>query len=297
MELLQLRYFCALARNQHLTRTAEELMISPPSLSATIAKLEQDLGVTLFDRRGRSIRLNRFGEAFYSHAALVLEELENARQELIDLGREERYTVHVGIGSLPIWKTALDRFQEQHPNILVDYFFLSPFDLERLGADARLDFYLGVSRDISADKFQVLEVWKPETPMVVISRRHPLATAHSLKLSQLRDEAFLSLGKSNPSAHKYILDMCSAAGFTPRKIVECDYFFRLKMILDNRGVALTSDLGARYVYSDPSQVKSIPITDPIITRTQAIVWRKGHYLSKGALSFRDFLAQCHFQDL
>ena len=58
MDLLQLKYFCALAKNEHLTMTARELMVSAPSLSLTIKKLEKELDAELLDRNGRDIRLN-----------------------------------------------------------------------------------------------------------------------------------------------------------------------------------------------------------------------------------------------
>ena len=73
MKLLQLYYFKALAEREHLTATAAELYISPPSLSAAISRLETDLGVPLFDRVGRNIRLNDKGRQFYDHVKLALD--------------------------------------------------------------------------------------------------------------------------------------------------------------------------------------------------------------------------------
>ncbi len=64
MELLQLKYFQTVARLEHMTKAAEELHIAQPSLSKTIARLEKDLGVPLFDRQGRQITLNSFGKVF-----------------------------------------------------------------------------------------------------------------------------------------------------------------------------------------------------------------------------------------
>ena len=65
MELLQLRYFCVVAKHQNMTKAAAELMISQPALSKTIASLEKELGTPLFVRRNRSIFLNRAGEILY----------------------------------------------------------------------------------------------------------------------------------------------------------------------------------------------------------------------------------------
>ena len=82
MKLLQLYYFKALAEREHLTATAAELYISPPSLSAAISRLETDLGVPLFDRVGRNIRLNDKGRQFYDHVKLALDELDKGFDEL-----------------------------------------------------------------------------------------------------------------------------------------------------------------------------------------------------------------------
>ncbi len=78
MELLQLRYFQALAKNQQLTKTATELMVSPPALSATISRLEKELGVSLFDRIGRSITLNENGKLFLNYIDHALTDIDNA---------------------------------------------------------------------------------------------------------------------------------------------------------------------------------------------------------------------------
>ena len=82
MELLQLRYFVALAESENLTKTANALYISPSSLSLTISKLEREVGVKLFDRVGRKLRLNDNGQEFLRHLRSVLTELDSAVSQL-----------------------------------------------------------------------------------------------------------------------------------------------------------------------------------------------------------------------
>src|SRR6266705_722559 len=72
MDLLQLRYFQAVARHQHVSRAAAELRVAQPALSRAIARLEAELGVPLFDRRGRRVRLNRFGAMFLAQATVAV---------------------------------------------------------------------------------------------------------------------------------------------------------------------------------------------------------------------------------
>lgn len=100
MDLLQLRYFQAVARREHISQAAEELRVAQPSVSRTIARLEKELGVPLFDRRGRQVRLNSYGVAFLRRVDRALSELDEARRELSDaagLGHG-RVTVAAEIG-------------------------------------------------------------------------------------------------------------------------------------------------------------------------------------------------------
>lgn len=107
MELLQLYYFRTVAKNQHMTNAAEELRIAQPALSKTIARLEEDLGVPLFDRQGRSIKLNTFGQAFLRKVETALNALEDGRKRS---GRTfgftaRQYSLGCNECRAPIWAT------------------------------------------------------------------------------------------------------------------------------------------------------------------------------------------------
>ena len=100
MELLQLRYFAELAYMEHLSRTAEKLMISPPSLSSTIKKLENELGVQLFDRSHQQMRLNQNGQLFYRYVQNALNSLDYGVTALRQTGRPVR---KIAMTSYPVW--------------------------------------------------------------------------------------------------------------------------------------------------------------------------------------------------
>lgn len=84
MDLQYLVYFSHLAKTNHLTKTAEELRISQPSLTQYIKRLEAELGVSLFDRRGRNIRLNPYGEIFLEYVDPILDLMEQAQSRITD---------------------------------------------------------------------------------------------------------------------------------------------------------------------------------------------------------------------
>ena len=115
MELQQLRYFLTVARLEHMTRAAEELHITQPSLSITISRLEESLGVPLFDRYRRQIKLNEFGKAFLRRVERIFDELEEGKRELLDLAGLEHGTVSVASTSMGILKDLIDSFLTQYP--------------------------------------------------------------------------------------------------------------------------------------------------------------------------------------
>lgn len=90
MTLNQLNYFCHLAETEHYGQAAKALYISQPSLSKAMAMLERELGVSLFERRGRNVMLTRAGHAFYDHIKPAIGQIDSARalmQQYSDIRR------------------------------------------------------------------------------------------------------------------------------------------------------------------------------------------------------------------
>ena len=120
MELLQLRYFKLTAESQQITRTASKLNISQSSLSKTIKSLETELGVPLFRREGRSIRLNENGQEFLKYVNQALEALESGQKALIDRNQIDYpdliLHVQAGISALP---NLIGGFMKKYPGIHV----------------------------------------------------------------------------------------------------------------------------------------------------------------------------------
>jgi DNA-binding transcriptional LysR family regulator len=115
VDLPQLRHFQAVARHQHVSRAAAELRVAQPALSRSIARLEAELGVALFDRHGRRVRLNRFGALFLARVQNALAELDQARQEVRDAAGLARGTVAVAVETLRMVTELAAGFLSEHP--------------------------------------------------------------------------------------------------------------------------------------------------------------------------------------
>jgi LysR family transcriptional regulator, transcription activator of glutamate synthase operon len=120
MELQQLKYFQTVARLGHMTRAAEELYVSQPSLSRSIARLEQELGAPLFDRQGRRIRLNQYGEVLLRRVDFAFEDLELARREITDMVGPEQGVITLCVlpgSGTHLLPRLLNAFRSHHPRI------------------------------------------------------------------------------------------------------------------------------------------------------------------------------------
>src|SRR5690348_16322544 len=136
MEVHQLRYFCAVARQGTFTRASEVEHVAQPSLSQQILKLEAELGSRLFDRLPRRAKLTVFGRAFLPKAERILRELDEARTALLDMAGSGKGEVAIGV--IPtiapyLLPRLLNDFTVRHPlitmNIVED---ITPVLLQRL---------------------------------------------------------------------------------------------------------------------------------------------------------------------
>ena len=95
MDIHELTYFKKVAELQHMTRAAQELRVAQPALSRTISGLEQELGVKLFERKGKSIALNQYGTILLQHTQRILQEMAEIERDLSEAKGEATRTVTI----------------------------------------------------------------------------------------------------------------------------------------------------------------------------------------------------------
>src|SRR5262245_18160532 len=117
VELTQLRYFQTAARLEHLTQAARALCITQPSLSQAIARLEDELGAPLFERRGRNVQLTQFGAAYLVWVDKAFAALDAGKHELADLVGNERGQVRFGASSIAGLAQIFRAFRQEHPEV------------------------------------------------------------------------------------------------------------------------------------------------------------------------------------
>src|SRR6266566_8568199 len=128
MDLRHLGYFVAVAEEQNITRAALRLHVSQPPLSRQIRKLEDDLGIALFDRGAKAVRLTDAGRVFLTEARIVLQRAEDAVQMARAVAGGKRGGIHVGYApslTVELLPRALRYFRESNPDVRVQLHDLS----------------------------------------------------------------------------------------------------------------------------------------------------------------------------
>ena len=262
-------------------------MISPPSLSSTIRRLEKEIGVPLFDRTQYTIRLNENGRVFHHYIKMALNAIDYG---VLSLSAERKDTLKLAMTNFPLWSELIYEFENQKPDIRIEYSLISLKDINDQSKPFIWDFFLGVVEDVDMSLFESRKAYKPEKPVALMSVNHPLAGRTQIRLEELKDDNFISTKMVNASAHKYMVSLCQLAGFEPKIAYYADYLMRGKLLEQNRGVNIATMVGWNKTIIHSNDITMIPISYPAVTRTQAVNWRKDRLLSALELEFIEFAA-------
>ncbi len=290
MNLKQLEYFRTTAELEHFTRAAELLGISQSSLSHSIKELEEELGVKLFQRQGRNVKLTKYGQMFLPSVTQSLDALSDGCQQVKDSVNPDGGTVHI----------ALPARLEPFASYLAVYYVSETgrshvnFQFTRTSscADARHKLLestvdLVFLPEAGNDLFDSFRIGSHEI-VVLVSQNHRLAGRKSVTLAELRGERFLYYPRRHP--FRRTLDSAFAeVGFTPSITAETAQDHAIfGMVAANRGVAIMP----RPLGDMPYPIKILPITGtPPAPRQIYLLWNRRTSLPPAALRLRDFILQ------
>jgi DNA-binding transcriptional LysR family regulator len=235
----RLAWFAAIARDEHMTRAAERLGVPQSTLSRSLARLEADLGVTLFARQGRTLRLTRAGRTFQQAAERALAEVERSAEAVrLDAdpagGRVAFGFLHtLGPETVP---SLLRDFRADHPRIrfhLVQTY--GEAMLERLRAGG-LDLCL--TSPLPDEPGLVVRRLAEQRLRLVVPADHRLGNRRRVRLAEVASEPFVTL-ETGFGLRRITDALCAEAGFVPRVAFEGEEAETLRgLVAAGLGVAL-----------------------------------------------------------
>jgi DNA-binding transcriptional LysR family regulator len=282
----RLVYFRAVARLQHISRAAGELGITQPALSRAIARLERDVGVELFDRRGRTIVLTRCGAALLRRVERALDEIELGRREAGDLAVADARMVSLGflrtLGAALV-PQLVRAFRAEHPDVRFAFAQNNTTALEALllAGDVALTLTVGPPQN-GALRWERVAT---QRLVLIVPPDHRFAKRTTVKLADLRDETFLSF-KPGHGIREFTDRLCRGAGFVPAIAFEADESNSIRGFVNaGFGIALVPQTGT------PDDIPSIRIADANAQREVGIAWNGDARLSAAERAFHRFVVR------
>jgi DNA-binding transcriptional LysR family regulator len=218
VELRHLRYFIAVAEELNFSRAAERMHMAQPPLSAAIRQLERDLGVELFVRTTREVKLTDAGRAFLQGARRTLTDAERAAEDAKRAAAGELGHLRIGYSWSTRFETlpALGRaFRASHPDVELLGQEMWNARMPPAFANGTIDIALSLCPEIAAE-LELAPIRK-ERLVALLAESHPLAREDAIPLSALADEEFIVFPREiAPRLHDAFLAIYRRAGFEPR---------------------------------------------------------------------------------
>ncbi|ALJ72510.1 HTH-type transcriptional regulator BenM [Burkholderia pseudomallei] len=287
IDLRRLRYFIVVAEELHFGKAAQRLHLAQPPLTRHISALEGELGLRLFDRSTRSVKLTAEGELFLPHARDVLDAVHRAEiaSQRAALGKEGKVALGY-TSSVPLcdaFGTLIRNFARSFPDIELSLVEASSAQQGRSIKEGLLDIGIGWKNSFEDYEGCRVKTIAAEPLVVAVSQERALASEASLAVGQLADETFVLFPPGYGSTlDRKAFDLCATAGFTPRRGPSASQMTAMiALVAAGRGVAIVPE--AVSTLRKPG-VAYVPLTDESALIELVLMWREAG-LSLAARSF------------
>lgn len=271
MELQQIKYFLALAEELHFWKSAEKLFITQSALSRQIKAMEEELGVQLFERSKRKVKLTKAGAFLQEQWLRMMEEIDRIHRQAKSIHEGTYGTVSIAYpgsiayGFLPALISAI---ANALPEVKLELVEPTDVSIEQLLLSHQLD--LALRRDPAENPALQSVILYSEHFSLIVPESHPLNEENFNSLAQVKDERFILSGLHNKTYYVCSLrQLFDAYGFEPNVHIESDFGgMVISLVAKSLGVSI---MPSSYAISAPPGVRFINL--PHKTNLYA-AWRK-----------------------
>lgn len=271
LELRQIQYFIEVAKREHMTEAALHLHVAQSAVSRQIYNLEQELGVNLFIREGRNVKLTPIGRMFLGHMEHAMTIFDNAQREIEEHMDPEKGTIRIGFPSSLATRTmpaAISAFRERYPNVKFRlkqgaYYYL-------IDAVARGEIDMALLGPVPMkDKRVKGSIFFTENHVAMLPVNHRLAGEKEISLNQLKDDSFV-LFPEGYILREITMTACKQLDFEPHVDFEGEDIDAIKgLVSAGLGVTIIPEITINETL--PRGTVIIPLTEPEVTRTVGVI--------------------------
>ena len=280
MELLQLRYFLAVAESEHMTNTAKQLHIAQPALTQSIHRLEQELGVSLFERAGRGIRLSPAGAYVRDRVKPAMETLENVARDVQLFQQGEQGVVRVGVHAASgVAIDGIAAYSELNPHV--------SFEITQDERERHRDVIVTTITPRGSSTVENAAEKIPFSERIGIAVPAGSALGDTASLADFANERFIALAGSR--RFREVCDtFCARRAFTPHIAFESDNPLVVKKMI---GLGLGVGFWPDHSWGDldPKSCRLVHLQEPEFTRDVIVAKTSRCTPDSEAQRFYDFL--------
>jgi DNA-binding transcriptional LysR family regulator len=287
MDIRHLKYFIEVARHKSFTRAAETLHVSQSAISKMVKDLEQELGLFLFNRSSKYIKLTDTGETFLRHTQDVVALFDNLILEVESAAKLDRGKITIGLPPITgstRFAQLLGEFKKKFPDIDIALFEYGSKTIEREILNGSID--IGVICNLPDSSAYHAFTLANDPLWVIASSENPLSRLDEVTLAALRDEQFV-MYREDFTLHQKIVNGCLAAGFQPQIIFETSQReLMTQIVATNLGVALLPSKTCAEL--DSKFITAIPLRRPQLHHQMSIIWKRERHLNRAAHVWIEF---------
>lgn len=281
MELRHLQYFKRVAELEHLTKAANDLFVSQSHLSHVIIELETELGVQLFDRVGRGIRLNPCGKEFYHNIVKLFYEFEDSKKKIQEIHKRQSTQLTIVTNVSTYMPGLLKANKQNSPNLNIQQYSAKRRRIIRMLLDGDADFAICCPLLTEEPDLESLLLYT-EQGVIVYPSDHWLKDRKSVSFEELKDENFISVSVGYGTRDMQDIYFKTAGIVANNSVETTDTSSIFNFVKDGLGIAVApksmtlrnADLCDNFVEIDEAPIATIGLT-----------WRKDHYLSEAGKAF------------
>lgn len=292
LRLNQLRYFCEVCDTGSVTRAANNLHITQPSISAAIKALESAYALSLFYRERNRLSLTKEGAFLYERAKSLLEQVDDLDGKLRGLG-EQRHPIRIGVSpmiSTFLFLPIFNQFHRRHPEIALEMYEYGSIESIRQLQNHQIDMAIIIESSQAAGEF----IWQGlmETSLLFcVSRDHKLAGARKVRVEELEGERLIMMRATSYQIGTLVNQRFAEAGLTPNILLQSNQITLIRRYIQtyNAGAFLMEAFMRQCMKGD-REVVGIPL-DPAIRIPIGLIRNHGEKLSQQASVFLEFLGE------
>jgi len=289
MKLSSLRDFVAVAERGSLRAAARQLEVSQPTITRSIQELEKDLGVALFERQAKGVRLTPMGEMFFRRSKAIRMEVVRAQEEILQTRGALHGHITVCLSSaahLALLPDAIRPFRQRYPDVSVRLIDALLPSVESQLADGTIDCYVGPAFDGVSAELSVEKLFD-NTRVVLGRKNHPLASATCF--ADLAEAEWMT-ASSTPRSQEDLLPMFAAHGLPPPKVVfEAQSALSFLTTMTSSDLLMLLPIQWTQVAIFKDALQRIPVVEPLHGPPICIVQRTGLPLTPAAEYFCDMV--------